>query len=338
LIQGKVQDLVQDDKNPKSYESCHAELVSASICIMQRLIGLFLIIVSAISFGAAAIFARLAYGAGTTPMTFLFLRFGIASICMIFVTLVRSIPLPRGHVLLGLVLMGAIGYAGQSFCYFTALTLIPASLVALLVYTYPAIVTVLAMMIFREPISKWKMVALLLALAGAALTIGPAGSGKPLGIILSLGAASIYSIYIIVGSKIAKPGTAIQSSTVVITSAAIVYGGIIVGKGAVLPGTLSGWASVSAVAIISTVLAIVTFLAGLERVGPTNAATLSTIEPVVTVILSSVVLDETMTLLRISGGLMIVFGAIILARRELKVQEVALERTPDEMNLSEDKR
>jgi hypothetical protein len=35
---------------------------------------------------------------------------------------------------------------------------------------------------------------------------------------------------------------------------------------------------------------------------------------------------------------MIVFGAIILARRELKVQEVALERTPDEMNLSEDKR
>jgi glycerophosphoryl diester phosphodiesterase len=125
---------------------------------------------------------------------------------------------------------------------------------------------------------------------------------------------------------------------VVIISAAIVYGGIIVGKGAVLPATLSGWASISAVALISTVLAIMAFLAGLERVGPTNAATLSTIEPAVTVVLSSVVLDETMTLLRILGGLMIIFAGIILARRELQVQKVASERMPKKINRSGDKK
>jgi drug/metabolite transporter (DMT)-like permease len=284
---------------------------------MQHLIGVFLIIVSGISFGAMAIFARLAYEAGTNPITLLFLRFGIASICMLFIMLARGIPLPRGRILLGLVLMGAVGYVGQAFCYFTALTLTSAGLVSLLLYLYPAIVTVLALMILKEPFSKKKIIALVFALVGSALTIGPAGGGKPLGIILSLCAAFIYSVYILVGSKITKQGTAIQSSTVIIASAAIVSGGLVTIQGPAFPTTFSGWTSVSAVAIISTVLAIITFLAGLERVGPTNASILSTIEPITTVILAMLVLDEAITPLRIAGGMMILFAVIVLARNEL---------------------
>lgn len=288
---------------------------------MQNLIGVFLILVSGISFGAAAIFARFAYEAGTNPTTLMFLRFGIASVCMIFIMLVRGIRFPRGRVVFGLVLMGAVGYVGQSFCYFTALTLTSAGLVALLLYLYPALVTMLAVLILKEPISKLKITALVFALAGTVLTIGPSGGGKPLGIILSLGAAFIYSVYILVGSKIIRQGTAIQSSTVIITSAAVVYGCIIAIQGASFPTTFSGWASASGVALISTVVAIVTFLAGLERVGPTNAATLSTIEPITTVTLATLVLNETITPPQIAGGLMILLAVILLSRGELAVQD-----------------
>ncbi len=284
---------------------------------MQNLVGIFLILVSGASFGAAAIFARFAYEVGANPTTLMFLRFGIASVCMIFIMLMRGNPLPRGGTLLGLILMGGLGYVGQSFCYFTALTLTSAGLVALLLYLYPALVTVVAVLILKEPMSKLKIAALVLALTGTVLTIGPAGGGKPLGVILSLGAAFVYSVYILVGSKIAKEGTAIQSSTVIITSAALVYGGIIALQGASFPTTLSGWLSATAVALISTVLAVVTFLAGLERVGPTIAATLSTIEPVVTVILATLILDETLTPLRIAGGLMILLAVILLTRSKM---------------------
>ncbi|MDP2906751.1 MAG: DMT family transporter [Nanoarchaeota archaeon] len=287
---------------------------------MQDLIGVLLIIVSGISFGAAAIFARFAYEAGTNPITLLFLRFGISSVCMLLLTLVRGTPFPRGRILLGLMLMGAVGYFGQSFCYFTALIFTSAGLVALLLYLYPAIVTVLAVVILREPVSTLKIAALVLALIGTALTIGPAGGGEPLGIALSLGAAFIYSVYILVGSKIMEQGTAIPSSTVIITSAAVMYGGLIAIKGASFPTTWFGWASVSAVALISTVLAVVTFLAGLERVGPTSAATLSTIEPVVTVILAALALDEAITPLRIAGGMMILLAVILLTRSRSAVK------------------
>lgn len=290
---------------------------------MPDLIGVLLIIVSGISFGAAAIFARFAYEAGTNPITLLFLRFGISSVCMLLLTLVRGTTFPRGRILSGLMLMGAVGYFGQSFCYFTALTFTSAGLVALLLYLYPAIVTVLAVAILKESISTLKIAALFLALAGTALTIGPAGGGKSLGMVLSLGAAFIYSIYILVGSKIIEQGTAIPSSTVIITSAAVMYGGLIAIRGASFPTTWSGWVSVSAIALISTVLAIVTFLAGLERVGATNAATLSTIEPVVTVILAALVLDEAITPLRIAGGVMILLAVILLTRSRLAVQEKA---------------
>ena len=285
---------------------------------MQKLIGVSLILVSGVSFGAMAIFARLAYEAGTDPVTLVFLRFAIASACMILITLARRIPLPRGRAFWILVLMGSIGYAGQSFCYFTALTFASAGLVALLLYLYPALVTLLATLFLKEPISKLKVSALIVALFGTALTIGPSGGGKPLGIVLSLGAALIYACYILVGSKAAIQGAAILSSTVIITSAAVVYSGLVAVRGLTLPTTLSGWASVAAIALVSTVLAVITFLAGLERVGPTNAATLSTIEPVVTVLLAGPVLGETITPLRVVGGAMILLAVIFLARGEME--------------------
>ena len=283
---------------------------------MHYLIGVFLILISGSSFGTLAIFVRLAYEDGVTPITLLFLRFGIASLCMLFIIWIRRVPIPRGWVLLGLALMGGIGYVGQALSYFTALTLIPAGLVALLLYLYPAIVTILAVIILKEPISKWKIIALLIALGGTVLTIGPTGDGHLLGIIFGLGAALIYSIYILVGSKITKQVTAIQSSTVVIVSAAIVSGGLVAIEGPAFPETASGWGSVIAIALISTILAIVTFFAGLERVGPMNASTLSTVEPAVTVVLAAMVLGETISFFRIIGGMMIILAVIILARSE----------------------
>jgi drug/metabolite transporter (DMT)-like permease len=289
---------------------------------MHYLIGVFLILISGSSFGTLAIFARLAYQDGVTPITLLFLRFGIASLCMLFVMLLRGIPFPRGWVLLGLALMGGFGYVGQALSYFTALTLIPAGLVALLLYLYPAIVTILAVMILKEPISRWKMIALLIALGGTVLTIGPTGGGQLLGVLFGLSAAFIYSVYILVGSKITMQVTAIQSSTVIIVSAALVSGGLVAIQGPALPATAVGWASVVAIALISTILAIVTFFAGLKRVGPTNASTLSTVEPAVTVVLAALVLGETISFFRIIGGMMIIVAVIILARSEVPIQEV----------------
>jgi drug/metabolite transporter (DMT)-like permease len=60
----------------------------------------------------------------------------------------------------------------------------------------------------------------------------------------------------------------------------------------------------------------VTFFAGLERVGPTNASTISTFEPLVTVLLAMIFLRETIVPLQLLGGSLILSAVIVLARSE----------------------
>jgi uncharacterized membrane protein len=129
----------------------------------KRHVGLLLIAISAASFGVMPILARFAYAAGADPITTLWLRFGIAAVVMTVIMLVRRMPFPRGRVLLGLVLMGAVGYAGVSLAYFTALTMASAGLVALLLYLYPALVMLLSVLFLRERLSRVKVEVLFLA-------------------------------------------------------------------------------------------------------------------------------------------------------------------------------
>ena len=111
---------------------CQETRHDAKVTSRQRHFGLLLIVISAVSFGVMPVFAHFAYAAGTAPITLLLLRFGIAAVVMGALMLVRKEPFPRGRVLLGLVLMGAVGYAGVSLAYFLALTMVSAGLVSLL--------------------------------------------------------------------------------------------------------------------------------------------------------------------------------------------------------------
>lgn len=77
----------------------------------------------------------------------------------------------------------------------------------------------------------------------------------------------------------------------------------------------SAWAAVVGIALVSTVLAITTFFAGLERLGPPDTATLSTVEPVVTVVLAAAVLDESIGPAQLLGGALILVAVVALARR-----------------------
>ena len=277
----------------------------------NRWVGLLLIVISAAAFGTLPIFTRLAYAAGADPTTVLLLRFAIAAGVMILVMVVRRIRFPSGRVLLGLVLMGGLGYVGQSLSYFTALTMVSAGLVALLLYLYPAIVTVLSAILFKERLTPVKVGALLLALVGTALTVQPGGGGRTLGIIFGIAAAVIYSIYILVGSHLMPRTGAIASSTTVMLAAAIVYLAIVGVHGPIFPRTTPGWIAILAIALVSTVLPIVTFFAGLSRVGPTRASTISTFEPVVTVVLAALILGENINALQLIGGFLILVAAVI---------------------------
>ena len=130
--------------------------------------------------------------------------------------------------------------------------------------------------------SPWSLAStgLVLVLAGAA-----AGALDPLGTALGLAAAVVYSAYILTSEGIAARIGPLALSTLVCTGAAttLTLGGLVGGD--LDPGGVSaaGFGWLAGIAVVSTVGAVGLFFAGLQRVGPTAASILSTLEPVVTV-------------------------------------------------------
>ena len=275
--------------------------------------GPLLCLLSAAGFGAMAIFGKLAYDAGAEIGDLLLLRFTFAAAALLAIAgatgALRGIP--RRGIVAGLA-MGAIGYATQSGLYFAALERMDASLLALILYAYPALVLIGAVALGRERASARRVAALLIALAGTALVLVGAASGSldPLGTAMGFGAALAYTVYILTGDRIGAAVPPLGLAALVCAGAACTFAlASALRGGPELAFAAEGWGWIGAIALVSTVGAIVLFFAGLERVGPSAASILSTLEPVVTVALAAAAFGESL------GAVQLVGGALVLGRR-----------------------
>jgi len=295
--------------------------------------GSLLCLASAVAFGAMAIFGKLAYEEGASVATLLAARFTIAAAlfwailaCTGRLRAVRALPRRDLGVALAL---GAVGYCVQTGAYFAALERIDASLLGLLVYTFPVIVTVAAIALGREAASRRTAVALVLASAGLALVLAGAASGgvDALGAGLGLAAAVVYSAYILSSEGIATRLGPLVLSTLVCTGAAVTLTVAGIAGGSLAPGrvTATGWVWLGCLAVVSTVGAISLFFGGLRRVGPSAASILSTIEPVVTVALAFVVFGESLGPSQLLGGAL-VLSAVVAVRAPARVAVARLEQ------------
>ena len=277
----------------------------------QKLSGILLVAVSAAAFGLIPVFAKTAYAAGTSTYTLLFLRFLVGTAFMFLLMRLRRLPRPSGREIVCFLLLGAVLYVGQSLTYFTALNYASASVVSLLLYTYPALVMLGSAVLFHERITMQKLAALFLALIGAFVIIGTEFRASPVGIVLSILCAVFYTAYILASSRIVKDGMGIQSSAYIMLGAAAVYGGINLCLGFRPPAELPGVVSVVLLALVSTVLAMWTFFTGMARTGPTAAALVSTLEPVVTDFSSVIILSEKLTVHVVIGGCLVLAALIV---------------------------
>jgi drug/metabolite transporter (DMT)-like permease len=274
---------------------------------------MFFCLASGAAFGAMAVFGKLAYAEGATVGTLLAIRFLFASGLFWLGGAARRMPEAR-DVAIGLGL-GAGGYALQAGCYFAALERIDASLLALLVYTFPALVAAGAVALGRERLSRRRAASLVIASSGLALVVaGGIGSLDPLGAGLGLAAAVLYSGYILVSDQLSARVSPVALAALVCTGAAGALLLSAVALGQFRPSALSaaGWGWLACLAAVSTVGAIALFFAGLRRVGPTTASLVSTVEPVVTVALAFVVFGESLGLLQLAGGSLVLAAVFMV--------------------------
>lgn len=261
-------------------------------------------------------FAKHAYAAGLNVSTLLTARFALAAVLLWAVVAWRRPKLPTGRSLLVAIGLGAIGYACQSGLYFGALARIDASLTALLLYAYPALVTVIAVVLRRERADRRRMAALACSAAGLLLMLGAGGikgSAAGAGVLLALGAAVAYSLYLTVSEGL-PAGLDLFAVTAIVCSAAAVSLGLtgLVTGNLHAPADPSAWGWVALLAACSTVVPIACVFVGVREVGASTAAILSCAEPAVTVAAMALVFGERLTPAQAVGGLAVLASVAVL--------------------------
>ena len=299
----------------------------------RRLTGIVLILASAAGFGSGSLFAQPVYGAGVDWLVLSAWRFLLGA-GLTWGWLLLSADRRRGLRSLGrrtVVVTVALGvlYVGNSGAYYAGLETVSPSLAALIVFVYPALVAVLSLRFGRRLEGRRAWFALAVALVGVGLSLGgidPADAPPLSGLLLVIASPIIYSIWIVLAARLsgeredsvgdqAGDGASVAAATALMmsTTAGVYWAAALLGDRPVLPMEIpsAAWFGIVGVGVMSTFVAIQTFYAGAQRIGAAQAALISTVEPVWTIVLAAILFSVALTPIQLVGGALILGGVLI---------------------------
>lgn len=318
-------------------------------------VGVVLVLVSAIGFGSGALLATPVYATGLDWLTLLAWRFMIAAavswLWLLAFPAHRAALRGMSRRRVAVVLTLGVLYVGNSGTYFAALETVPASLTALIVYMYPALVAVLSIRFGRRLEGRQAWIALVLTTVGVALAVGGIAPGELpplLGLVLALASPVIYAVWIVLAARLggerpAREGTLPPPETgattdpqdsepappsdpgdlepapaaaLMITATFAVWWLAAMATGrpthpADIPA--DAWLPLVLLGVFSTAVALQAFYAGSKRIGAANASLVSTVEPVYIIAMATVLLQETLTPIQMLGGALVI-GGVLLAQ------------------------
>ncbi len=283
-------------------------------------LGTALVIIAGVFWGSMGIFVRAMGKYGFDSIQIAALRLTVAAVVFAVLHCVlersalwitaRDIPLFLG---LGL---GSILFF--TVCYFSAINMMTLSTAAILLYTSPIWVMLMACVFFKERMTARKLAALVCAFGGCVLVSGIGGGAMTArGLIVGLCSGIGYGLYSILGSVALKKYSAVTVTTYTFVIAAV--GAWIICDPADMTAKLAAaesvWRLAWLVVLTGLVTAVIPFAAytrGLTYVEPSRAAILATVEPMVATLLGALVFAEPVTLLSGLGIVLILVSVVML--------------------------
>ena len=296
-------------------------------------IGPLLIILAGCFWGSMGIFVRRLSTFGFSPIQIVSLRITVAALVFSLLLLIKDSSGFR-IALRDLPLFLGLGFGSILFftiCYFSAITIMPLSTAAILLYTSPIWIMLMSVLFFREKLNRIKLIALALAFAGCVLVSGISGEGLTLtGLLLGLGSGIGYGLYSILGTIALRKYSPYTVTTYTFLFAAA--GSWLVCQPTDMISKISATDNLTGLLLFCVltglVTAVIPFLAytlGLRTVEASRAGILATIEPLVATLVGIVVFSEPLTLL--SGlGIVLILTAVVLLNRKQPIENKVYEK------------
>ena len=295
----------------------------------RRNIGPLLIILAGCFWGSMGIFVRRLTAFGFSSVQIVAIRVTLAALFFCLLLLAKG---PSGFriALRDLPLFLGLGFGSILFftvCYFTAITMMPRSTAAILLYTSPIWIMLMSVLFFREKLTGRKLLALALAFAGCVLVSGISGEGiTPIGLLIGLGSGLGYGLYSILGTVALRkysPYT-VTAYTFLFAAAGswLVCGPAdMIAAFAAAPDLASLLLFCCLTALVTAVIPFLAYTLGLRTVEASRAGILATVEPLVATLVGILVFSEPLTVM--SGlGIALILAAVVILNRKTVNNEV----------------
>ena len=287
-------------------------------------LGDILIIIAGLFWGSMGIFVRHLNALGFSSIQVACLRLVTAGILFAIILLIKD---PKGFKISvrDIPLFLALGLVSILFftcCYFTAIRLMTMSTAAILLYTSPIWVMVLAIIFLKEKFTIQKLIALILAFAGCVLVSGFGGKVTVVGILVGLGSGLGYGLYSIFGTFALK-----KYSTFTVTCYTFLIAGLgsifvanptdLIAKISAVDNKLTFFGFVLLTSVVTAVIPFMLYTLGLNRTTTGRAAVRATVEPAAATLFGFFVMGETVGPIAIAG-ILLVFAAIVVLSLKAK--------------------
>ena len=282
---------------------------------MNKLNGFIYGILSSASFGLIPLFAIPAMQHGMDFMNVLSYRFLFATLSLAILLKIRKNSFRIEKTDFTILSLLAIFYLISSVFLLWGYKFMPSGIATTLHFTYPIITTLVMMIFFRERSSKWRISAILLAIAGvyALSHTEPSGKASLAGIIIVLLSAVGYALYLVaVGQRKNKNLQGLK-----LTFYVFLAGTIVLWAGMGISGNLQSIPDLSTgvnlllLAIIPTVVSTLTLVEAIKHIGATQTSVLGAMEPVTAVIVGITVFGESFSL-TIAAGIALIITAVTI--------------------------
>lgn len=257
-------------------------------------------IITGITYGLNPLFAVPLMKNGAAIESILFFRYFFAVLILgAFLRLGRrnfSISPKQAGILFVLGLL----YTASSLFLFEAYKYIASGLATTLVFLYPVLVALI--MVFLKVVPSWPVWLSIAATFGGVLIMTQNDAAQPIapaGVMLSLGSASVYALFIVIINR--NKAIAGISNTLLTFYAmmvgTVVFLGRIAASGTAITGGIEdmGWANLVGLALLPTVVSTTTLAIATRNIGATKASVLGVFEPITAILIGTRMFGETLT-------------------------------------------
>jgi len=295
--------------------------------------GYIYLLIGTTLWGVSSVVAKSLFLMGLAPLDLVLVRLTLATFALLLFLLLfdrkRLAISPRD--LPYFLIFGGLGIGANQFTFYLTISNIQVGLGVLIQYLAMIWIALYAILFQREPVTKWMIFSLALALAGCYLAVGGYRVDllrlNKVGILSGLLSSFIFAFYTLLGEKGLKrydPWTLIFYAFAIGT---LLYW--IIGSPSRVISTaysLNVWIAFLYIAIFSTLIPFGLFFKGIDRIRATRASITSTWEPVVAIFTAYFVLGEVLLPLQVLGGIGVILAVILLqVGREREAPAAALE-------------